>query len=258
MTSANFDEIFGPGEFDDEQNTYEREFLGVEAGGSRNVLDFSTLWEHANRRDYDVKAYPNGNSKDLEINRGNMDVYVENFPDGRTSLKIDFDESIRDIEAYMRGSGNNGSVDQWLGEIIRREQNAYRAATNYVHNVLPRKAEEEGLNERDLLTRKLDFPNGGSLSRFHEEYRSGGPSDVSMGYASVFELWPQELGADDLSDLPGKMPMSKEVQDSDLRPRNDLYQKMYLTALIEEAENRFGVDNQVREKWTDYVDMGFS
>jgi hypothetical protein len=257
MTFANFDGIFGPGEFDDEENTYEREFLGVEVGGSRNVLDFSTLWEHANRHGYDVTPHPNGTSKDLEINRSNMDVYIENFPDGRTALKIDFDDSIRDVEAYMRGSGDNHSVDQWLGEIIRREQKAYRAAANYVHNVLPKKAEKEGLTEREVLSEKLDFPKGGSFSRFHDEYRSGGPSDVGMNYASEFEIWPWEAEDENLSDLPGKMPMSDEIENPDKRPRNDLYQRIYLTALVEEAEERFGVDERVRQKWTDYVDMGF-
>jgi hypothetical protein len=253
MTFANFDEIFGPGEFDDEENTYEREFLGTEAGGRRNVLNFKTLWEHVNRQGYDVTPHPNGNSKDLEIKNGKIEVYVENFSDGRTALEIEFDDDIDDVEAYM-----SSSVDQWLGEIIRREQKAYRAATNYVHNVLPEKAKEEGLTERELLSKKLDFPNGGSLSRFHDEYRSGMPSDVGMSYAAEFELWPFEDGDMDRSDLPGKMPTGDEIDDPELRPRNDLYQRMYLTALVEEAHDRFGLDDEVTEKWAEYVDMGFS
>lgn len=258
MSSTDFDKIFGPGEFDDEENTYQREFSAVEAGGSRNVLDFSTLWEHANRHGYDVMPHPNGTSKDLEINRDNMDIYVENFPDGRTALKIDFDESIRDVEAYMRGTGNNHSVDQWLGEIIRREQKAYRAATNFVHNVVPKKAEEKGLTETELLSEELDFPKGGSFSRFHEEYRSRGPSDVGMNYGSEFEIWPWETEEEHLSDLPGKMPMSDEIQNPDKRPRNDLYQRMYLTALVEEMGEKYGVKEDVSQKWLDYVDLGFS
>lgn len=258
MNFANFDDIFGPGEFNDDENTYEREFLGTEAGGTRNVLDFSTLWEHANRHGYDVTPHPNGTSKDLEISRSKMNVYIENFSDGRTSLKIDFDESIDDIEAYMRGSGDNNSIDQWLGEIIRREQKAYRAATNYIHNVLPKKAEDEGLTERELLSDRLDFPKGGSLSRFHDEYRSGGPSGVAMNYASEFELWPWELEEENLSDLPGKMPMSKEVQDSDLRSRNDLYQRKFLEAVVEEAADVYGVENELQNKWLEYVDSGYS
>lgn len=253
MSIANFDEIFGPGEFDNEENSYEREFLGTEAGGTHNVLDFMTLWEHANRQGYDVTPHPNGTSKDLEIQNGNIEVYVENFSDGRTTLEIDFDEDIDNVEAYMRGS-----VDQWLGEIIRREQKAYRAATNYIHNILPEKAEEEGLTERELLSEKLDFPKGGSLSRFHDEYRSGMPSDVGMSYAAEFELWPFEDGEMNRSDLPGKMPSADEIEDPELRPRNDLYQRMYLTALVEEAGEKYGVEDEVSQKWMDYVDVGFS
>lgn len=253
MTAANFDDIFGSGEFDQEENTYTREFLGFEAGGTRNVLDFMTLWEHANRQGYDVTPYPNGTSKDLEIQNGNIDVYIENFSDGRTSLKIEFDEDIDDIEAYMKGS-----VDQWLGEIIRREQKAYRAAVNYVHNILPSEAREKDLTERELLSEKLDFPNGDSLSRFHEEYRSGMPSDVGMNYASEFELWPWEAGQENLSDLPGKMPMSDEIENPDKRPRNELYQRMYITALVEEAGEKYGVEDEISQKWMDYVDAGFS
>lgn len=187
-----------------------------------------------------------------------MDVYVENFPDGRTALRIDFDESIENIEAYMRGSGDNHSVDQWLGEIIRREQKTYRAATNYVHNVLPGKAQKEGLTEQELLSEKLDFPKGGSFSRFHEEYRSRGPSDVGMNYASEFELWPWETDEEKLSELPGKMPMSDEIENPDKRPRNDLYQRMYLTALVEEMGEKYGFREDVAQKWMDYVDSGFS
>ncbi|MFB6174527.1 MAG: hypothetical protein ABEJ87_00950 [Candidatus Nanohalobium sp.] len=258
MSTANFDEIFGPGEFDNEENTYEREFLGVEAGGTRNVLDFDTVWEHANRHGYDVTPHPNGTSKDLQINRGNMDIYVENFPDGRTSLKIDFDDSIDNLEAYMRGSGNNGSVDQWLGEIIRREQKAYHAATRYLHNILPGKAREEGLTERQLLSRQLDFPKGGSLSRFHDEYRSGMPSDVAMSYAAEFEVWPFEKDESRRSDLPGKMPYRQELEDPGLRPRNDLYQRKFLESLIREAEDVHGVEDELRGKWMDYVDVTYS
>lgn len=248
-----FDEIFGPGKFDNQDNTYRREFPGVEAGGTRNVLDFDTLWEHSNRRGYDVTPYPNGNSRDLQIENGKIEASVENFPDGRTVLELDFDDEINDIQAYMEAS-----VDQWLGEVIRREQKAYRAATNYVHNILPRRAEEEGLPELEVLEQDLDFSQGESLSSFHEEYRNGQLNDIGLSYASEFELWPFEDGDMDRSDLPGKMPSADEMEDPELRSRNDLYQRRFLEAVVEEAMNKYGKEDDMQDRWMNYVDLGFS
>ena len=253
MTLLNFEEIFGPGEFNREENKYRREFPGTEAGSSRNVLDFDTLWEHANRKEYEVTPHPNGNSKDLEIKNGNMHIYVENFSDGRTSLQIDFDEEIDNLEAYMRAS-----VDQWLGEIIRREQKAYRAATNYVHSVLPEKAKDEGLSEMELFRRDLDFTESDELSRFHDDYRNGPPNDIGLSYAFEFELWPFETADMDRSDLEGRMPSGDETDDPELRSRNDLYQRKFLETAVEEAVEEYGPDKSVQRRWIDYVDTGFS
>lgn len=248
-----FDEIFGPGEFDNENNSYRREFKGFEAGGTRNVLDFNTIWEHSNRQGYDIEPYPNGNSRDLEVENGNINFTVENYSDGKTVLEMDFEDKITDIEAYMKQS-----VDQWLGEIIRREQKAYRAATNYVNRFLPEEARKKDLSESEVLERDLDFSGGDSLSRFHEDYRSGPPNDISLSYASEFELWPFEKASMDSSDLPGKMPSGDEQENPDLRPRNDLYQRKFLEAIIEEAGQEYGVDEEIQRRWMKYVDTGFS
>jgi len=247
-----FEEIFGPGEFDNEENRYERTFPSVDAGGTQHVLDFNTLWEHANRRGYDVEPSPNGSSKDLKIENGKIEAYIQNMSDGRTNIKIDFDDEINDIEAYMEAS-----VDQWLGEIIRREQKAFRAATNYVHNILPEKASEQGLKELEVLEKDLDFPNGSSLNRFHEEYRTGGPNDLGMNYAVEFEVWPFEKGID-RSDMPGKMPSADEINDPELKARNDLYQRKYIDSIVKEAVEEYGGNKNIRAKWLDYVDAGFS
>lgn len=248
-----FEDIFGSGEFDDDDSSYNTEFLGVEAGKTRNVLNFETLWEHANRRGYDVGAFPNGTSKDLEIENGNISIYVENFSDGRTALEIDFDDEVDDVEAYMKAS-----VDQWLGEIIRREQKAYRAATNYVHNVLPEKAEEKDISPDLLVEKHLDFPKGDSLSRFHDEYRSGAPGEIGINYAAEFELWPFEKDEMNRSDLPGKMPIADEIKNPDLKSRNDLYQRIFLETVVEEAIQEYDLDTDMREEWLEYVDTAMS
>lgn len=247
----NFDEIFGPGNFDDENKRYEREFLGTETGKTRNVLDFSTLWEHAKRHGYEAIPYPNGDSKNLELKNSKMDIEIQNFSDGRTALSIDFDEDIDNIEAYMRNS-----VDGWLGEIIRREQKAYQAATNYVHNVIPRKAEERGLTEKELLSNQLRVSRG-NLAQFHENYRRGPPNDLGMSYAAQFELLPFQESEMDRSELKGRMPAADEVEDPELRSRNDLYQRMFLEAVVEEAIGQYDLGDDFRESWLEYVDAGF-
>ncbi len=256
MAFANFDEIFGPGEFDDDENTYEREFPGVEVGRTRSVLDFDTLWEHANRRGYDVTPYPNGGSKDLEIQNGNIDVFVENFPDGRTALSLDFDESIRSVEAYMRGSGGNGSVDQWLGELIRREQKAYEAASRYVHSTMRQVAESEDLSPEEVLVRDLE--DIGSAAGFHEAYREGSPNHLTNEWASEFELEHDQDSDMRRSDLPGRMPFADELDDESLRSRNDLFQRIYLESVLVEADDVYGLDEDVRSQWLEYVDVTYA
>ncbi|MFB6115351.1 MAG: hypothetical protein ABEK04_03585, partial [Candidatus Nanohalobium sp.] len=202
MASPDFDEIFGPGEFNEEEGTYRREFPGVEAGGTQNVLDFQVLKEHAERRNQEFTPLPNSNSKNAVIDKSGVTAEVENYSSGKSVLELDFDEDNNSVEGSMKSW-----VDQWLGEIIRREQKAYQAATRYVHDILPDKAEEKGLDESDVLEKELEF-SGESLTGFHEAYREGWPHDLAVNYAMEFELWPFQDAEMDRSDLPGRMPIT--------------------------------------------------
>lgn len=246
-----FDSIFGPGEFNEDEGTYTREFPGVEAGDTRNLLSFKVLKEHSGRHRSDFDPWPNGTSKDYELEKSNMTASIENFSSGLTTLKIDFSEDIEHLESYMEGS-----VDQWLGEIIRREQKAYRAATHYVHSMLPDKAEEEGTKPDKILEQELE-ELGDSIGDFHDFYRQKTPNDLAMNYATEFELWPHQDADMNRSDLPGKMPAADEIDDPELRERNDLYQRLYLEAVVEEADETFGISEKLKQQWLDYGDISY-
>lgn len=251
MASPDFDEIFGPGEFDEEEGTYRREFPGVEAGDTQNVLDFEVLKEHAERRGQEFTPLPNSNSKNAVIDKSGVEAEVENYSNGKSVLKLDFDETTSSVEGSMRGW-----VDQWLGEIIRREQKVYQAATRYVHDILPDKAEEKGLEESEVLEKELEF-SGENLTGFHEAYREGWPHDLAVNYAMEFELWPFQDAEMDRSDLPGRMPITDELEDPDKKARNDLYQRKYLEAVVKEASEEYDLSDDLRESWLEYVDTTY-
>ncbi len=246
-----FDEIFGPGEFDEEENSYRRVFPGFEAGGTQNVLDFATLLEHSRRHGHSLELFPNGNSKDLEIENGDITVEVENYPDGRTELGVEVEKDVEDLESYLEKP-----LDQWLGEIIRREQKIYRASTDFVYRILPEKAAEENIDEIEALERELDGI-GGHMADFHSAYRNRSPVGMTARYGMEFELWPFESFDMDRSKLPGKMPYGDELDDSNLISRNDLYMKRYLQSLVEMALDEYGRNRGLEHMWLEYVDSGF-
>ena len=77
------------------------------------------------------------------------------------------------------------------------------------------------------------------------------PSELGLTYAIHFELHSGETVDNERRNLDGKMPLHDALKDEDTEDRNRLYFQRYLRKVLEKADEREEISDELREYWPD-------
>lgn len=213
------------------------------------ALEFDTTVQHLRRNGYDVDVSPNGGSLDVEGQTGTKSLDISSLNDGAVQIEfsIDIDEAerrrgeeIEDPEAYVEKV-----YDQIVGELVDREKKLERAAENYVSGVFETGDPIEKLES--------DFrKHGDSPDEIVESYFGDmRPSELALNYAVHFELHPGETIENERRNLAGKTPLHYALKNSRDRERNSLYLERYLDKVLQKADERGEISEELRDYWSD-------
>lgn len=218
------------------------------AGNTFSSLNFDTVIQHLRRNGYNVDVSPNGASKDLVAEADTKKFDISKLQDEayQVEFSIEVDEiekrsgdKIEDPEAYVENV-----YGQIIGELVEREKKLERASENYVSNVFE--------NEEDSIDGILkDFQKHGDAASdvINSYFGDMRPSELAMNYAVHFELHQGENVDNERRNLPGKMPLCDALNHDDFRNRNSLYFRRYLGKVLEKADRRGNLNEELREYW---------
>ncbi|QKQ98944.1 hypothetical protein GKQ38_05530 [Candidatus Nanohaloarchaea archaeon] len=222
----------------------------VEVSGNEiPALDFDTTVHHLRRNNYDVDVSPNGGSLDAEGQTGTKHLDISSLNDGAVQVKFSIDieeaerrrdEEIEDPEAYVEKV-----YGQIVDELVEREEKIERASENYVSNLFEYDNPVEQLES--------DFKkHGDSAEEVIDSYFGDmRPSELGLTYAVHFELHPGETVDNERRNLDGKMPLYDALNDEDAEDRDRLYFQRYLGKVLEKADERAEISDELREYWQD-------
>jgi hypothetical protein len=234
----------------DGEGVKEERLEPVEASGNEiPALDFDTVVHHLRRNGYEVDVSPNGGSLDAEGARGTKHMDVSSLQDDAVQVEFSIDieeaeeirgEEIDDPEAYVEHV-----YGQIVDELVEREKKIERASENYVSNLF----------EYDNPVERLesDFQKHGDdaeevIDSYFGDMR---PSELGLTYAIHFEMHSGETVDNERRNLDGKMPLHDALKDEDTEDRNRLYFQRYLRKVLEKADEREEISDELREYWPD-------
>lgn len=219
------------------------------SGNEIPALDFDTVVHHLRRNGYDVEVSPNGGSLDAEGARGTKHMDVSSLQDDAAQVEFSIDieeaeeirgEEIEDPEAYVEHV-----YGQIVDEMVEREKKIERASENYVSSLF------EYENPVDRL--ESDFKKHGDdaeevIDSYFGDMR---PSELGLTYAMHFELHPGETIDNERRNLDGKMPLHDALKDSDKEDRDRLYFQRYLGKVLEKADEKEDISDELRQYWSE-------
>lgn len=222
----------------------------VTASGSEiPPLDFDTVVHHLRRNGYDVTVSPNGGSLDAEGKTGTKHLDISSLEDDAVQIEFSMDiaeaerrreERIDRPEAYVEKV-----YGQIIDELVEREKKLERPSENYVSNLF------EYSNPVERL--ESDFQKHGEnaeevIDSYFGDMR---PSELGLNYAVHFELHSGETIDNERRNLEGKMPLHDALTSADAEDRNRLYFQRYLEKVLEKADERQDISDELREYWQD-------
>lgn len=235
----------------DGKGVKEERIEAVEASGNQvPPLDYDTTIQHLRRNGYEVNPSPNGGSLDVGANDDikAFDISVLQDDAAQVEFSMDINEAerrrgdeIANPEAYVEKV-----YGQIVGELVEREKKLERASENYVSNLFDTsKTPIEDLED--------DFNrHGDSADEIVDSYFGDmRPTELAMNYAVQFELHEGETVDNERRNLKGKMPVYDAMKDSDARDRDALYFQRFLGKVLEKADEREHLSDELRDYWQD-------
>ena len=234
----------------DGEGVKEERLEPVEVSGNEiPALDFDTVVHHLRRNGYEVDVSPNGGSLDAEGARGTKHMDVSSLKDDAVQVEFSIDieeaeeirgEEIDNPEAYVEHV-----YGQIVDELVEREKKIERASENYVSNIFEYDNPVEQL-ESDFRKHGDDAEE--VIDSYFGDMR---PSELGLTYAMHFELHPGETVDNERRNLDGKMPLHDALNDEDAEDRDRLYFQRYLRKVLEKADEREEISDELREYWPD-------
>jgi|GEM_PF-2009682 len=232
-------------EFLDGKAGLHRAFFPREGAVDSPAIDFDTVVEHLQRNGYNMVVSPNGATKDVHGEKNGKNLHISSHRDGRAEVTFLIDvEGINAPEPYVKKV-----YEQAVGELMERENRLQNAAENYIENFL---------SEADDPIQKLQYEFDASgettqeiVSNYFESMR---PTDLIMNYAAQFELMPHESAEDERRELRGKIPLADSLEDEGLRQRNAYYIRRFLKTVLEQADQSYGLNDELKEYWMELTD----
>lgn len=246
--STDFDEEF---RMLDGKGVKEERIKAVEAAGNQiPPLDYDTTIQHLRRNGYEVKPSPNGGSRDVEAydDVKSFDVSVFEDDDVQVEFSIDIEEAERrkgeeigNPEAYVEKV-----YGQIVGELVEREKKVERASENYVSNLF--ESSESPVDDLEAEFRRLGDNADEIVDSYFGDMRT---SELAMTYAVHFELHEGETIDNERRNLKGKMPVHDALRNDDNRDRDALYFQRFLGKVLEKANDRQEIPDELRDYWQD-------
>lgn len=220
------------------------------SGNEIPALDFDTVVHHLRRNGYDVDVSPNGGSLDAageEEDTKYFDVSLLQDNAVQVQFSIDIEEAERrreeridSPEAYVEHV-----YGQIVDEMVEREKKLERASENYVSKLFE--------HEDPVAQLESDFRKHGDTAKevIDSYFGDMRPSELAMSYAVQFELHDGETIDNERRNLPGKKPLHDAFKDDGLRDRNSLYFQRYLGKVLEKADEREDISDELRQYWSE-------
>ena len=246
--STDFDEEF---RMLDGKGVKEQRLGAVDTSGNQiPPLDYDTTIQHLRRNGYDVNPFPNGGSRDVEAYDDIKEFDISVLEDDAVQVQFSMDieeaekrrgESIDNPEAYVEKV-----YGQIVGELVEREKKIERASENYVSNLFES-------SDDPISNLESDFQRHGDTAEEIVDSYFGDmrPSELAMTYSVHFELHPGESIDNERRNLKGKMPVHDALRDDDARDRDALYFQRFLGKVLEKANERQEVSEDLKNYWQD-------
>ena len=209
------------------------------------ALDFDTAVEHLQRNGYETTVSPNGSTEDVHAEKNGKTFHISSHHDDATEITFMMDvDSIEEPESYVEKV-----YDRIIGELMDREEKLQTATANYVDNFL---------DEAEDPVRKLenDFQIAGDSTQeiVSNYFGDMAPTDLFMNYAAQFELHAGQEVSGERNEMPGQMPLSDAKSRMDSKQRNSHYLRRFMKNVLEEADQKYGLSEDLKDYWMDLAD----